>query len=86
MTTASMPGSFTTACQLSCTRSIPNSWATLSDEARERFKADMETLLLHTGWSFVGFTPERRNRGDRRSFPRITERRRWWTDGWLFYS
>jgi hypothetical protein len=57
-----------------------------SETATEKFKADMETLLLHTGWSFVGFTPDRRGRRDRRTFPRPLERRRWWTDGWLFYS
>jgi hypothetical protein len=57
-----------------------------SETATERFKADMETLLLQTGWSFVGFTPDRRGRRDRRTFPRPTERRRWWTDGWLFFS
>jgi len=49
-----------------------------------RFQADMETLLTHTGWSFVGFQPERRGRRDRRTMPRMNERRRWWTDGWLF--
>jgi len=64
----------------------PRTYTFPTDAAREQFKADMETLLLHTGWSFVGFTPERRNRRDRRTFPRVTERRRWWTDGWLFYS
>jgi hypothetical protein len=57
-----------------------------SETATERFKADMETFLLHTGWSFVGFTPDRRGRRDRRTFPRPIERRRWWTDGWLFFS
>jgi hypothetical protein len=57
-----------------------------SDAAAERFKSDMESLLLHTGWSFVGFTPDRRGRRDRRTFPRPIERRRWWTDGWLFFS
>src|SRR5687767_6794426 len=40
MTTASTPGSFTTSCQLSWTRSIPNSCATRSDDARERFATD----------------------------------------------
>lgn len=57
-----------------------------SETATEKFKADMETLLLRTGWSFVGFTPDRRGRRDRRTFPRPIERRRWWTDGWLFFS
>lgn len=50
-------------------------------EAARRFQADMEALLLHTGWSFAGFTPERRSGRDRRGFPRLNERRRWWTDG-----
>lgn len=46
-----------------------------------RFQTNMETFLLKTGWSFVGFSPERRRGRDRRCFPRIDERRRWWTDG-----
>ena len=47
-----------------------------------RFQADMETLLLRTGWTFAGFSPESRRGRDRRTFPRITDdRRRWWTDG-----
>ena len=45
------------------------------------FQADMESFLLRTSWSFVGFTPDRRDRPDRRLFLRLTERRRWWTDG-----
>jgi hypothetical protein len=48
----------------------------------ETFQKDMETLLLKTGWSFVGFSPDRRNGGDRRGWPRRSDdRRRWWTDG-----
>jgi hypothetical protein len=47
----------------------------------DRFQRDMETMLVGTGWSFVGFSPERRTGRDRRGWPRITERRRWWTDG-----
>ena len=50
-------------------------------DAARRFQSDMEALLLRTGWSFVGFTPERRSGRDRRGFPRLDERRRWWTDG-----
>jgi len=46
-----------------------------------RFQEDMETLLLRTGWTFARFSPESRGGRDRRSFPRIDERRRWWTDG-----
>jgi hypothetical protein len=64
----------------------PRTFTFPSETATERFKADMETLLLHTGWSFVGFMPDRRGRRDRRTFPRPIERRRWWTDGWLFFS
>jgi hypothetical protein len=56
------------------------------EKATMRFQADMETLLTNTGWSFVGFLPEHRNRRDRRSFPRLIERRRWWTDGWLNFG
>jgi len=46
-----------------------------------RFQSDMEDFLLKTGWSFVQFVPERRTGRDRRDFPRLSERRRWWTDG-----
>ena len=46
-----------------------------------RLQDNMETFLLRTGWAFVGFFPETRRGSDRRGFPRLTERRRWWTDG-----
>jgi hypothetical protein len=46
-----------------------------------RFQTDMETFLLNTGWQFRQFSPERRRGRDRRGFPRVVERRRWWTDG-----
>jgi hypothetical protein len=49
--------------------------------ALDRFQRDMESMLLGTGWSFVGFCPERRTGRERRGWPRLTERRRWWTDG-----
>ena len=49
--------------------------------AARRFQSDMEAMLLRTGWTFVGFAPERRTGRDRRGFPRLNERRRWWTDG-----
>jgi hypothetical protein len=62
----------------------PRTYTFPDERAMVRFQADMETLLTHTGWSFVGFQPERRVRPDRRTMPRINERRRWWTDGWLF--
>ena len=45
------------------------------------FQSDMEAFLVRTGWTFVAFTPERRTGRDRREMPRMTERRRWWTDG-----
>ena len=45
-----------------------------------RFQADMEEFLVTTGWSLLEFSPERRGLRDRRTFPRINERRRWWTD------
>ena len=45
-----------------------------------RFQADMEEFLVTTGWSLLEFFPERRSGRDRRTFPRINERRRWWTD------
>jgi hypothetical protein len=48
-----------------------------------RFQSDMEELLLKTGWSFNEFLPDRRSIADRRTWPRLTERRRWWTDGLL---
>jgi len=62
----------------------PKTYTFRDERSMVRFQADMETLLTHTGWSFVGFQPERRGRRDRRTMPRINERRRWWTDGWLF--
>jgi hypothetical protein len=45
------------------------------------FQVDMEAFLIGSGWSFVSFSPDRRGGRDRRSFPRISERRRWWSDG-----
>jgi hypothetical protein len=45
------------------------------------FQGDMEAFLVRTGWTFVAFTPDRRSGRDRRQMPRMTERRRWWTDG-----
>jgi hypothetical protein len=46
-----------------------------------RFQADMETFLLRTSWAFERFSPETRRGRDRRGFPRLDDRRRWWTDG-----
>ena len=45
------------------------------------FQVDMEAFLIGSGWSFIAFSPERRSGRDRRTFPRISDRRRWWTDG-----
>jgi hypothetical protein len=48
----------------------------------EQFQADFEKFLIGTGWSFLGFSPERRTGRERRHFSRLlTDRRRWWTDG-----
>ncbi|HTO59496.1 MAG TPA: hypothetical protein VMJ74_16970 [Pseudomonadales bacterium] len=45
------------------------------------FQNDMEELLVHTGWQLQECQPERRQKRDRRRFPRVTnDRRRWWTD------
>ena len=44
------------------------------------FQTDMEGFLRKTGWRLLGYSPERRHRDrDRRRFPRLEERRRWWT-------
>ena len=53
-----------------------------ADMARLRvFQSDMEAFLQKTGWTLLRYHPERRHRArDRRRFPRIEERRRWWTD------
>lgn len=59
----------------------PKAYRFSDTAALERFQQDMERMLLGTGWSFVGFSPERRAGRDRRGWPRLTERRRWWTDG-----
>lgn len=40
----------------------------------------MEAFLHRTGWRLLEYSPERRRLHDRRSFPRLEERRRWWTD------
>ena len=46
------------------------------------FQADFEKFLLGTGWTFLGFSPERRAGHERRHFSRLlSDRRRWWTDG-----
>ena len=45
------------------------------------FQGDMEAFLLNTGWLFMEFRPERRTGRERRTWPRMRDRRRWWTDG-----
>ena len=62
------------------TNGEPRSFAFDDVVAAVRFQSDMELFLLQTGWSFVQFSPEQRTYRDRRTFPRLTERRRWWTD------
>lgn len=53
-----------------------------SDVARlTTFQADMEAFLVQSGWTFETFSPDRRSGRDRRHFPRLSDRRRWWTDG-----
>ncbi|MGE3955216.1 MAG: hypothetical protein AB7H96_00745 [Vicinamibacterales bacterium] len=48
----------------------------------EQFQADFEKFLLGTGWTFLGFSPDRRSGRERRHFSRLlSDRRRWWTDG-----
>lgn len=59
----------------------PRAFAFASLERLVRFQSDMEALLLRTGWTFSRFAPERRSHRERRAFPRLLERRRWWTDG-----
>ena len=47
------------------------------EEARlNSFQSDMQEFLLRTGWSFLGFRPERRGQfRDRRNAGRMRERR-----------
>ncbi len=60
----------------------PRSYYFSSLTKLQDFQADFEKFLLATGWTFVGFSPERRAGRERRHFSRlISDRRRWWTDG-----
>ena len=53
--------------------------------AAMRRQAEMEASLIKFGWSFVGFLPQRRSHDERRGMPRASDdRRRWWTDGYIF--
>ena len=58
----------------------PRSYFFQSIEKLVPFQTDMESFLISTGWTFVAFSPDRRTGRERRNFPRLTERRRWWTD------
>jgi hypothetical protein len=58
----------------------PRRYSFSESSARKSFQADMEAFLLKTGWTFLECSPERRRGRDRRGFPRLSERRRWWTD------
>jgi len=59
----------------------PRSYAFNDLASLVAFQSDMEAFLVRTGWSLLEFSPDRRTGLDRRHFPRISERRRWWTDG-----
>jgi hypothetical protein len=49
-----------------------------ADATRLRiFQTDMEGFLRKTGWTLLSYSPERRKDRDRRRFPRLEERRRW---------
>jgi hypothetical protein len=65
---------------------VPRTIAFSTLERLVSFQSDMETLLLRTGWHFTAFSPEQRSATDRRGFPRITERRRWWTDSTRLFT
>jgi hypothetical protein len=52
-----------------------NDWSSLN-----AFQADIEARLLNTGWTLLQYSPERRRGRNRRSRPRVDDRRRWWTD------
>jgi hypothetical protein len=68
--------------QLTMTGTSPTRTLMFQDAASLlAFQSDTETLLLKTGWSFTAFSPDRRLGMDRRTWPRESERRRWWTDG-----
>jgi hypothetical protein len=46
------------------------------------FQSDLQYMLVHSGWTLLTFSPDRRKGRDRRGFPRVkNDRRRWWTDG-----
>src|SRR4030095_13278916 len=72
----------TDACTLVVTAADapPRNYSFADPAALAKFQADMEAFLLQTGWTLEKYSPERRRGRDRRGFPRLRERRRWWTD------
>jgi hypothetical protein len=59
----------------------PRNYHFTDPDVLRMFQHDMERFLLQTGWMLHHFSPEQRRGRDRRGFPRLEERRRWWTDG-----
>jgi hypothetical protein len=68
------------------TAGIPRRYSFKELPALEAFHRDMESFLLRTGWVLLAYSPERRRGRDRRGFPRMNERRRWWTDSAEMWS
>jgi hypothetical protein len=62
-------------------RGEPRTYSFDDPVALVNFQADMEVFLLQTAWTFAEFRPERRQGRERRTWPRLRDRRRWWTDG-----
>lgn len=62
---------------------VPRTYQFQDADRLVAFQSDMEAFLVRTGWSLLEFSPDRRTGNDRRRFPRVDERRRWWTDGVL---
>jgi hypothetical protein len=58
----------------------PRQYSFSEPSALTKFQSDMVAFLLQTGWTLLKYSPERRRGRDRRGFPRLRERRRWWTD------
>jgi hypothetical protein len=70
---------------LSLNESAPHTYAFPNLAAARRRQTEIEGSLIRFGWSFVGYLPQRRSRDERRGAPRpADDRRRWWTDGYIF--
>jgi len=54
------------------------------EQTSDQFNADLDASLLKFGWVFIGYLPNRRTHPDRRHEARVSDRRRWWTDGGTF--